>query len=95
MDTNAKLAAPAPDPNSFEGRIAQIKDFDETLQKTVALVDSLADRIAGSRPEPPAGQSPSPVPNGLVDTLGDLIGRISIRHSHMVDSLRRIQDCIG
>lgn len=91
--TNTQV--PALDQSTLAAKVQRLKELDEGLTKLASLAEGLADRLVGSRPEKAGPGGPAPVPNGLVENIGDLTGRLEIRRAQIYESLARIESRLG
>lgn len=81
---------------TVEGRLSNLASTIEWVAKIASQAEDIANRIAGSRPEKDGNTSkPSPVPNGLPDTLALLHENIGAHLSRIDAALTRTREALG
>lgn len=93
-----QTAAPGPlsEGATVEARLSALASIVELISTIASHAEGIANRVAGSRPEKDgAVGKPSPVPNGLPDTLALLHENIGAHLSRITAALSRTREALG
>lgn len=86
----------APDARTVEARLSALASIVEWVARIASQSEDIANRIVGSRPEKEGNTGrPSPVPNGLPDTLALLHENIGAHLSRIDVALSRTREALG
>jgi hypothetical protein len=88
--SNLQTASAPVDQNTVAGRILALKSVIDRITELANAAERVASRVGGVYPQQAEkpGNAPTPVPNGLHETLGSIV-----EHSHA--HLSRIEEALG